>query len=333
MATENEAVDLFYVLPEECIAGVLSFTSPPEACRSSSVSTIFRSAAESDTVWETFLPPQYQTIISRSADSSSLSFSSKKDLYLRLCDHPLLLDEGRKVYSTPTLPFLNIISNPFKLHYLSQSFWLEKSSGKICYMLSPKDLLIVWMDTPSYWTWASLPDARFPEVAELIHVCWLEIRGKINTSMLSPATLYTAHLVFKVTSGSYGFENQPIEVAVGVAGSEGHMRSVFLDAERGRRLRYQIVPRRVGPFSRCRMMGFHGPRPREEVGPEAEDGQCPKERGDGWLEIELGEYFNGGEEDGREVEMSVLEVKGGRWKGGLVVQGIEIRPKEGKINE
>lgn len=31
--------------------------------------------------------------------------------------------------------------------------------------------------------------------------------------------------------------------------------------------------------------------------------------------------------------MSVLEVKGGRWKGGLVVQGIKIRPKEGKINE
>jgi hypothetical protein len=66
--TESEAVGLIYVLPEECIAGVLSFTSPPDACRSSSVSTNFRSAAESDAVWESFLPPQYKSIISRSAE-------------------------------------------------------------------------------------------------------------------------------------------------------------------------------------------------------------------------------------------------------------------------
>ncbi|KAE8009886.1 hypothetical protein FH972_006293 [Carpinus fangiana] len=303
MATENEAVDLFYALPEECIASVLSFTSPPDACRSLSVSTNFRSAAESDAVWESFLPPQYKSIISRSADSSSsLSFSSsKKELYLRLCDHPLLIDEGRK------------------------SFWLEKRSGKICYMLSPKDLVIVWMGTPRHWTWTSLPDARFPEVAELISVCWLEIRGKINTNMLSPATLYTAYLVFKVTTGSFGFENQPVEVAVGVVGSAGgHKRSVFLDAERRRRSRHQIVRWRGGRFSRSGIL-CQPPQPRVKD----EDGERPKERGDGWLEMELGEFFNGGEDDDGEVEMSVLEVKGGNWKGGLIVQGIEIRPKRG----
>jgi len=88
---------LLYMLPEECISSVMSFTSPPDACRSSSVSTSFRSVAESDAVWGSFLPPQYQSIISRSADSSSLAFSSKKELYLRLCDHPLLIDDGRKV--------------------------------------------------------------------------------------------------------------------------------------------------------------------------------------------------------------------------------------------
>ncbi|XP_062178222.1 putative F-box protein PP2-B12 [Alnus glutinosa] len=303
MATETEAVGSFYVLPEDCIASVLSFTSPSDACRSSLVSTNFRSAAESDALWKSFLPPQYQSIISRSADSSSLAFSSKKELYLRLCDHPLLIDDGRK------------------------SFSLERRSGKICYMLSPKDLAIVWMEAPCYWRRTCLPEARFPEVAELLSVCWLEIRGKINTRMLSPATLYTSYLVFKVTAGSFGFENQPVEVAVGVVGSEGHKRSVFLDAERGRRLRYQIVPRGVGLFNRNRMMGFQAPQPREE---EEEDGECPKERGDGWLEIELGEFFNGGDDDDDdgEMEMSVLEVKGGNWKGGLIVQGIEIRPKE-----
>ena len=152
--------------------------------------------------------------------------------------------------------------------------------------------------------------------------------------MLSPAMMYTAYLVFKATTGSYGFENQPVEVAVGVVGSEGkkHKRSVYLDPERGRRRprSQNIVPRHIRHFNRTRILYQpHVLRSREE-----EDGECPKERGDGWWEIELGEFFNGGEDDGREVEMSVLEVEGGNWKGGLIVQGIEIRPKSGsgKIN-
>ncbi|XP_062145332.1 putative F-box protein PP2-B12 [Alnus glutinosa] len=122
----------------------------------------------------------------------------------------------------------------------------------------------------------------FPEVAELLRVFQPKICGKFNTCMLSPTTLYTAYPVFKISRVSCGFENQPIEVAVGVVGSEGHKRK---------------------------------------------RSYCLKERGYGWLEIKLGEFFNGGEDDG-EVEMSVLEVKGGNWKGGLIVQGIEIRPKE-----
>ncbi|XP_041016497.1 F-box protein At2g02240-like [Juglans microcarpa x Juglans regia] len=294
MATaETEAVGLLDVLPEGCVANVLSFTSPPDACRSSCVSTTFRSAADSDAVWDRFLPPECQSIISRSADSSSILFSSKKELYLRLCDHPLLIDDGKK------------------------SFFLEKRSGKKCFMLSPKELVIIWIETPRYWKWTSLPDARFPEVAELISVCWLEIRGKISTSMLSPATLYATYLVFK-TKESYGFDYQPVEVAVGLVGAEFHKRTVYLDTERGRRL---IVRRRgIGIFNRARFLAFQAPPP-----PEIDDAQCPKERGDGWLEIGLGEFFNG-EENG-ELEMSVLELNG-HWKGGLIVQGIEIRAKE-----
>ncbi|KAF7847814.1 hypothetical protein BT93_L2548 [Corymbia citriodora subsp. variegata] len=59
------------------------------------------------------------------------------------------------------------------------------------------------------------------------------------------------------------------------------------------------------------------------------NGNHPKERRYGWLEIELGEFWTRDGEDG-EVEMSVLETKGGNWKGGLIVEGIKIRPKYGK---
>ena len=49
------------------------------------------------------------------------------------------------------------------------------------------------------------------------------------------------------------------------------------------------------------------------------------EREDGWLEIELGEFFSG--EANEEVKMSLMEVKGYQLKGGLVIEGIEVRPK------
>lgn len=213
-----------------------------------------------------------------------------------------------------------------------QSFQLDKVYGKKCYMLSARNLFIVWGDTPRYWRWTSLPDARFSEVAELRSVCWLEIRGWINTGMLSPETLYGAYLVFKPNpSGFYGFDYQLVEVSIGIAGGENRKRNVFLDAERGRRLRYQIVPRRAGTgiFNRARFLAPVEAPPVEDN--DSLDLQHPKERADEWLEVELGEFFNDGQED-KELEMGVYEIKSGDWKGGLLVQGIEIRPKRTPIN-
>lgn len=43
---------------------------------------------------------------------------------------------------------------------IMQSFQLDKMYGKKCYMLSARTLFIVWGDTPRYWAWTSLPDAR-----------------------------------------------------------------------------------------------------------------------------------------------------------------------------
>src|SRR5262249_17998285 len=39
---------------------------------------------------------------------------------------------------------------------------------------------------------------RFESVAELLNVCWLEIRGEISTHMLSSKTHYAVYLVFKL---------------------------------------------------------------------------------------------------------------------------------------
>ncbi|KAH9755364.1 F-box protein PP2-B15 [Citrus sinensis] len=90
----NQGVLNLNMLPEDCVAIILSLTSPSDACRSTLVSSTLRSAAKSDVVWEKFLPSDYQDLVSRSI--TSLKFSSKKELYLRLCN-PTLIANGRKM--------------------------------------------------------------------------------------------------------------------------------------------------------------------------------------------------------------------------------------------
>uniref|UniRef100_A0A0V0HX18 Putative F-box protein-like n=1 Tax=Solanum chacoense TaxID=4108 RepID=A0A0V0HX18_SOLCH len=290
-------------LPEGCIANVLSLTSPRDASRLSVVGTVFRSAAESDAVWDRFLPPDYRDIISRSSDGpESINVGSKKELYLYLCDHPFFIDGGTK------------------------SFSLEKCSGKKCYMLAARSLAIIWADTPRYWRWIPLPESRFSEVAELLDVCWFDISGKINTSMLSPDTNYAAYFVFTTKSRTYGFDHQSAEGAVGISGHERKPQTVFLDPEAARRHMYQIVPRRLGLLNQMADILRRGVNP-----PPSENNvqaRYPQQRSDGWIEVELGEFFVKRGQD-VELEMSLTEVKVGNWKSGLVVEGIEIRPKEG----
>ncbi|RDX84107.1 F-box protein PP2-B1, partial [Mucuna pruriens] len=308
MVVKTEAGGEFEHLPEDCIANIFSFTTPRDVCILSLVSSSFRSAAQSDLVWERFLPSDYNAIISQS--SIPLTNSSKKDLYLHLCHNHLLIDAGKK------------------------SFVLDKPNGKKCYMLSARSLVIIWGDTPRYWRWTSVPGARFSEVAELVTVCWLEMKGGIETRMLSPNTLYGAYLVFKQSrAGAYGFQHQPVDVSIGVAGEDdGRRRTVYLEAATPLRPRHGIVPR---IFSRVRSRFVDSfdaatpsttPIPSPTVDSSRFGNEYPKERGDGWMEVELGDFFNGGGEN-KEVEIGVYEVKSGQWKGGILVQGIEIRPK------
>ncbi|KAI3915626.1 hypothetical protein MKX01_015451 [Papaver californicum] len=306
----------FNNLPEGCISSILSLTSARDACRSCLVSSAFKSAAESDALWDVFLPKDYKEIIARCSSSSSsptdssssgINFSSKKELYYRLCNEPLLIDGGRK------------------------SFALEKWSGKKCFMLGAKELFIIWGNTPKYWRWREYPGSRFAEVAELLAVCWLEFSGKVETRLLSPKTLYAAYLVLKFVEGAYGFDHPPAESIVKVVGGAGGSssgasgeRSVYLDPDGSRRRQLQVAPHRIGLIRR--RFG-HILRPAPSM--SRWEGQFPQERNDGWMEIEMGHFYNDGEEDseGSEVQMSLREIKGGHWKSGLIIQGIEIRPK------
>ncbi|GLT87642.1 hypothetical protein SLE2022_057150 [Rubroshorea leprosula] len=159
----------FEDLPNDCLALIISLTSPLDANRSSLVSKSFNSAAGSDGFWVKFLPTDYQNLVPASQSISSLKF-----LYLSLCDYSVLIEDGKK------------------------SFSLDKRSGKKCYMLAPRNLAIALGDTPYYWRWISIPNSRFPEVAKLLVVFWFEITGRIDSCNLSLMTCYNAFLVFKL---------------------------------------------------------------------------------------------------------------------------------------
>ncbi|KAL7120067.1 hypothetical protein ACP275_02G100100 [Erythranthe tilingii] len=260
-------------LPEECLSHIISLTCPQDACRSSLVSCTFRDAADSDLVWDKFLPLDYSDIISNSV--SPFFFSSKKDLYAKLSSTPLLIDGGQK------------------------TFILDKYTNKRCYMLSARELSITWSTNSLYWCWKHLLHSRFPEAVELVMVSWLEIQGKINTRMLSPNTTYGAYLVVQVVKRAFGLGATPLEVSIEVGD-------------------YKMRGKICMNLNECQMQGGY-----EAFRVGGQRGPCP--RGDGWLDIELGEFYN--DESDREVKMEFKEIKGDRLKGGLLVEGIELRPK------
>ncbi|CAJ2644178.1 unnamed protein product [Trifolium pratense] len=67
--------------------------------RLSLVSSTFRSAAESDSVWDKFVSSDYRSIISQSDEEidNSLSVLSKNDFYVNLTQKLILIDDGKKV--------------------------------------------------------------------------------------------------------------------------------------------------------------------------------------------------------------------------------------------
>ncbi|KAM0941901.1 putative phloem protein [Dioscorea sansibarensis] len=273
----------FNRLPEGCISHVLSLTSPADVCRAAMVSPVFRSAGASDTVWERFTPSDIDEILLGAMDG--IEYSSGRELYFRLCD-PVLIDDGK------------------------MSFFLEKSSGKKCYMLSARQLSIAWGDTPHYWRWISVDDTRFEEVAELLSVCWLKICGWLDTKKLSQHTKYAAYLVFKLAENSNGLDYSSQETSVKL-GAHVSSHTTRLQTPRYSAYGYGRTENELSDHS-----GSH----------DYEDQVSPVTREDGWMEIELGEFDNDFGDDG-EVEVSFMEVKRLHWKSGLIVQGIEIRPK------
>lgn len=299
------AAAAIYRLPEECVAHAIAMTTPGDACSSSAVSPAFRAAADSDAVWDRFLPRDHAAVLAR-ADDGGHRECSKKELFTRLCSQPVLLDGA------------------------TMSFGLDRRSGAKCWMLSARALSIVCGDDPSCWTWtADLPGSRFPEVAELVDVCWLEITGKLQLSSLSSRITYAAYLVFSITDDSYGLECNigmlPPKATITVVISS-NPKPTSTSTEHTLCLQHMQGEEEMTMHRRRQEYVRPWKNYGRKVTREADmDIRCPRQRVDGWKEVELGEFAVAGDEG--VVEVSFKEVECRRWKRGLIVQGIEIRPK------
>ncbi|XP_010511253.1 PREDICTED: F-box protein VBF-like [Camelina sativa] len=279
------------MLPEACVANILAFTSPADTFSSSEVSSVFRLAGDSDFVWERFLPSGYKSLLSQSSGHHQ-NVLSKKEIYRCFCDS-ILINNARKLFK------------------------INKFTGKISYILSARDISITHSDHSSYWSWSNVSYSRFSESAELITTDRLDVKGKIQTGVLSPNTKYGAYIIMKVTKGAYGLDLVPAETSVNSKNGQISKSATYLSCldekkQQMKRLFYGNREERMALT--VEVVGGDGKR-RE-----------PKGRDDVWMEIELGEFeTREGEND--EVIMSLTEVKGYQLKGGIVIDGIEVRPK------
>lgn len=132
-------------------------------------------------------------------------------------------------------------------------------------------------------------------MAELVNICWLDISYTLDMEKLSPHTNYASYLVYKFTEENSGFEFPPGNSCAGITGEENVISKTYLVPEE------------------------------DQEGSEKAD-QYPMMRSDGWMEVELGECFIDEMETFGEIEMWFKETSDS-WKSGLIVQGIEVRPK------
>ncbi|XP_047080207.1 F-box protein PP2-B11-like [Lolium rigidum] len=114
-----------------------------------------------------------------------------------------------------------------------------------------------------------------------------------NSTLLSRNLAYAAYMVFKLADDGFNQLDFPFQEAS-----------------------ISISVRASNSTRRVRLEGYM-----EEDG---DDGVPHKD--DGWMEVELGEFYNE-EGDGGKVSASLMETKGEIWKNGLVLWGIEIRAK------
>ncbi|KAH6759779.1 hypothetical protein C2S51_016728 [Perilla frutescens var. frutescens] len=217
--------------------------------------------------------------------------------------------------------------NVIRLHLSDEICWqiftqvvqqrgkLEITEPNLCsikiYWIPARGLSITWGDDTRYWRWSSLspPQQMEEEVAELMKVSWLEIIGTVELKKLLVNTNYSAYLVFKLKE-KRDWLHLALTARVRIT-CDGKSPEALEECH------VFIDPEKTPPRQRAGRL----PRLRQGEG----EGEREREGDEGWMEMKLGDFFTTLGDDGRCIEVALLELKDLHWKYGLVVKGIELR--------
>lgn len=163
---------------------------------------------------------------------------------------------------------------------------------KMSVFLEARSLYIPHKTNPQHWIWTW--DSGH-EVVELQKVYWLEIKGMVDTSCLLKMTCYSAYFVFKLKQ-----RTQWIHTA---------LTSVRYLKDKG-------------SYSESRRCQVFLTKSESSKDP----GQFPNIRQDGWMEIKIGDFYVTSGNEG-EVEMRLWNTENKYGKSGLIVRGVDVRPR------
>ncbi|KAK2991703.1 hypothetical protein RJ640_019495 [Escallonia rubra] len=146
------------------------------------------------------------------------------------------------------------------LNQKRKKYWVDRTSHHNCFMVFARDLAITWADDERFWQWAIFKETSdaFVEVAELLNVCWLEIRGRFETTKLSPGIVYEVFFVVMLKDHAYGWE-VPVQFKLILPddSSQEHKEN-FMNKQKGQWIeilagKFMATPDKVGDieFSLC----------------------------------------------------------------------------------
>lgn len=121
-------------LPDDCIASILSRTTPWDATRLSTVCSTFQRVAESDVLWLNFLPSDYKVICGPQGEAQS-SREVVKSLAAGV-----FIDDGMQKYML-----------------------LHRSRG-VCRKLSVAAMDVAWGSDMRFWKWEHSRSSCFGKV-------------------------------------------------------------------------------------------------------------------------------------------------------------------------
>ncbi|KAK9156311.1 hypothetical protein Sjap_003798 [Stephania japonica] len=127
---------------------------------------------------------------------------------------------------------------------------VDKSTGYVSVMLYARNLSITWGDDKRYWTWTYMAEPNHPgslvEVAELVDVCWLEVKGEFDASLLMNGLTYEVVFTVKVKSDGYGFKECPVTLKLEERDQMSERKEIL-----DKKPKDQWIELNVGTFRNC----------------------------------------------------------------------------------